>query len=68
MTGPNPTKSKISTASTEAVEIDVRCGCGSLLARWTPAGLELKCRRCKRQVLVQIDAHDAVPRGPPRNK
>ena len=29
-----------------------RCACGSLLARITPAGVELKCRRCKRLVLV----------------
>jgi len=27
---------------------DVRCGCGSLLARIAGAALELKCRRCKR--------------------
>ena len=29
-----------------------RCACGSLLARITPEGVELKCRRCKRIVLV----------------
>jgi phage FluMu protein Com len=29
-----------------------RCACGSLLARITPQGVELKCRRCKRLVLV----------------
>ena len=29
-----------------------RCICGSLLARITPSGVELKCRRCKRIVLV----------------
>ncbi len=27
---------------------DVRCGCGSLLARLVPGAVELKCRRCKR--------------------
>jgi hypothetical protein len=42
---------------------DVRCDCGSLLARWTPAGLELKCRRCKRHVVVAVDP----PRPPPRD-
>ena len=31
----------------------VRCGCGSLLARYVNGRLELKCRRCKRTVLVQ---------------
>lgn len=41
---------------------DVRCDCGSLLARWTPAGLELKCRRCKRHVVVPVDAmHPPAP-------
>ncbi len=27
---------------------DVRCGCGSLLARVVDGEVELKCRRCKR--------------------
>jgi hypothetical protein len=27
---------------------EVRCGCGSLLARVVGGALELKCRRCKR--------------------
>lgn len=39
------------TASPEGEAL--RCHCGSLLARYTPAGLELKCRRCKRTVLVE---------------
>jgi len=30
-----------------------RCICGSLLARLTEEGVELKCRRCKRIVLVR---------------
>lgn len=29
-----------------------RCTCGSLLARLSDAGVELKCRRCKRNVLL----------------
>lgn len=33
-------------------EHEVRCHCGSLMARVTPRGVELKCRRCKRVVLV----------------
>jgi hypothetical protein len=40
---------------------DVRCACGSLLARWTPAGLELKCRRCKRHVIVPVEEARAPP-------
>jgi hypothetical protein len=27
---------------------DLRCGCGSLLARVVDGAVELKCRRCKR--------------------
>ncbi|HEY8516761.1 MAG TPA: hypothetical protein VIS07_14730 [Candidatus Binatia bacterium] len=31
---------------------DARCACGNLLAKLTAGGVELKCRRCKRIVLV----------------
>lgn len=31
---------------------DCRCLCGQLMARRNEAGLELKCRRCKRTVLI----------------
>src|SRR5262245_22378037 len=31
---------------------DSRCLCGNLLARLHDAGVELKCRRCKRVVLI----------------
>jgi phage FluMu protein Com len=34
---------------------DFRCLCGSLLARLVPQGVELKCRRCKRQVIVPLE-------------
>jgi len=34
---------------------DVRCHCGSLMARVTDGGIELKCRRCKRVVVVAAD-------------
>ncbi|XXX82235.1 hypothetical protein WMF30_26095 [Sorangium sp. So ce134] len=32
----------------------VRCGCGSMLARHVAGGIELKCRRCKRVVVIRI--------------
>jgi phage FluMu protein Com len=35
-------------------ERELRCGCGSLMARLTRSGLELKCRRCKRLVVVPV--------------
>jgi phage FluMu protein Com len=34
----------------------LRCACGSLLARYVAGGLELKCRRCKRTVIVPANA------------
>lgn len=33
---------------------ELRCQCGSLMARVTAAGIELKCRRCKRVVVVPL--------------
>ena len=36
-------------------ERDLRCNCGSLMARVSADGIELKCRRCKRVVVVAID-------------
>ena len=33
---------------------DCRCLCGSLLARVLADGVELKCRRCKRTLLVPL--------------
>ena len=33
----------------------LRCCCGSLLARIIPDGVELKCRRCKRQVVIDLN-------------
>ncbi len=36
----------------------LRCCCGSLLARVISGGVEVKCRRCKRRVLIPL-SHDA---------
>jgi hypothetical protein len=33
---------------------DCRCVCGSLIARLVPEGVELKCRRCKRTLVVPL--------------
>jgi hypothetical protein len=35
---------------------EVRCGCGSLLARVVDGDVELKCRRCKRTWRIPIEA------------
>lgn len=34
---------------------DFRCLCGNLLARLVPGGVELKCRRCRRSVVVALE-------------
>jgi hypothetical protein len=33
----------------------LRCHCGNLLARLVPEGVEIKCRRCKRKVLIPLE-------------
>jgi len=40
----------------------LRCFCGSLLARLVPEGVELKCRRCKRQVVLPLDKKERAVR------
>jgi hypothetical protein len=35
-------------------ESDVRCTCGSLLARRRPDAIEIKCRRCKRILHIEV--------------
>ena len=46
---------------------DCRCLCGSLLARLVAGGVELKCRRCKRTLLVPVEPgfDDATVARPP---
>ena len=40
--------------SAAAASGDCRCLCGSLLARMVEGAVELKCRRCKRTLLVPL--------------
>lgn len=42
-------------ANTQAANTELRCDCGSLMARVTGRGIELKCRRCRRVVVVAAD-------------
>jgi phage FluMu protein Com len=46
--------------ATPKAETALRCDCGSLLARLVAQGVEIKCRRCKRQVIIPLDANGAV--------
>jgi len=42
-------------AGTATKDGDVlRCHCGSLLARLVRQGVEIKCRRCKRRVVLPL--------------
>ena len=38
----------------ECHDADCRCVCGCLVARRVPEGVELKCRRCKRTLVVPL--------------
>jgi phage FluMu protein Com len=44
---------------------DERCECGNLLARRTERGIEVKCRRCKRTVVIPLETDSGDKRGPP---
>ncbi len=33
---------------------ELRCECGNLMARVNPRGIELKCRRCKRIIIIPV--------------
>ncbi len=37
---------------------DLRCLCGSLVAKVRKDGIELKCRRCKRVALIPLSAEE----------
>jgi phage FluMu protein Com len=43
---------------------EVRCGCGSLLARVVGAEVELKCRRCKHVWRVALGTDGDTALGP----
>ncbi len=41
----------------------LRCTCGSVLARYVPGGVELKCRRCKRTLIVPVEGEPSESTG-----
>jgi phage FluMu protein Com len=47
-------------SSVPCVHDDLRCGCGSLLARRVLDGVELKCRRCKRTVVIPLQNEEQL--------
>lgn len=54
-----------SAAAATGQDQEMRCGCGSLLARLVSGGVELKCRRCKRTVVLSLEANGAGEVGSP---
>lgn len=48
------TKPEVEAGADRNAAHEVRCECGSLLARLVEGGVELKCRRCKRSVIVPL--------------
>jgi phage FluMu protein Com len=57
----NPPREESFRADAVAATGDCRCLCGSLLARLIEGGVELKCRRCKRTLLVPLDRESELP-------
>ena len=43
----------------------LRCHCGNLLACLVPGGVEIKCRRCKRRVVIALDANRSTGQQTP---
>jgi hypothetical protein len=46
---------------------ECRCLCGSLVARRVPEGVELRCRRCKRIVVLPLDLAQPIASGTEAN-
>jgi phage FluMu protein Com len=38
------------------IPVELRCGCGSLIARVLKEGVEIKCRRCKQVTIIPLAA------------
>ena len=49
-----PARERARACACRAAGEDVRCDCGNLLARRVEGGVELKCRRCKRTVVLPL--------------
>jgi phage FluMu protein Com len=47
------------------VTTDCRCACGSLLARLLHDAIELKCRRCKRVIVLTLSDRQWRPLAMP---
>lgn len=52
---------EVAEPTTHAEHECMRCLCGSLLARRVPGGIELKCRRCKRVLILSLQDDEGSP-------
>jgi hypothetical protein len=41
-----------------------RCGCGRLVAKRVPGGVELRCGRCKKPIVILFEDEKDHPSGP----
>ena len=55
------TRDPESCAIERAILRELRCDCGSLLARLIAGEIELKCRRCKRVLTLRLDGEERRP-------
>jgi hypothetical protein len=53
--------SKGNTATSPLPSEEVRCHCGQLIARIVEEGLELKCKRCRRILVIPLSAIGGRP-------
>jgi phage FluMu protein Com len=44
----------MTNAASEPKDKEHRCDCGAVLCRLTERGVEIKCRRCKRVVVIPL--------------
>ncbi len=40
---------------------EFRCDCGQLMARWLQEGIQLKCKRCRRLVVIPFSEIGGAP-------
>lgn len=52
--------SPVAAAGLDSAQREVRCECNNLLARILAGEIELKCRRCKRLVTLQVGSGASV--------
>jgi len=65
---PSPSQPRAARAGLAPAPDDCRCRCGSLVARIVAGGVEIKCRRCKRDLLVPWSAREGWVRPVERDE